>query len=212
MRKVILCIALAVALMARGSRWIPCAGMWIGYHPAFSLPQKHLLLGKLWLHGPDNVPAVFVESASPRILRAYRVVVERAGEWGFLVVPQRVLQTSELVPECLGCPDRDTYAVYSPGAEAILFDQVWVRRMTDRELLILMAHEVGHVVDRHTGRNTHWALREAQGYTSEAFADFVARLLVSPEEVTQFNEKYSMQVTRLRGKPTKPFLFCASSV
>ncbi|MCC6405480.1 MAG: M48 family metalloprotease [Candidatus Yanofskybacteria bacterium] len=208
----ILCIALAVALMARGSRWIPCAGMWIGYHPAFSLPQKHLLLGKLWLHGPDNVPAVFVEPASPRILRAYRVVVERAGEWGFLVVPQRVLQTSELVPECLGCPDRDTYAVYSPGAEAILFDQVWVRRMTDRELLILTAHEIGHVVDRHTGRTTHWAFREVQGYTSEAFADFVARLLVSPEEVTEFNEKYSMQVTRLRGEPAKPFLFRVSSV
>ncbi|MCC6934075.1 MAG: hypothetical protein IT406_00035 [Candidatus Yanofskybacteria bacterium] len=186
--------------------------MWIGYHPAFTIPQKHLLLGKLWLHGPDSVPAVFVEPASPRIQRAYRTIVARARGWGFSVVPQRVLQTSELVSECLGCPDRDTYAVYSPGAEAILFDQVWVRRMTDQELLILAAHEVGHVIDHHMGRKTHWAFREAQNYTTEAFADFVARLLVSPEEVGEFNRKYCMQVTRLRGRPAEPFLFCGRSV
>lgn len=144
----------------------------------------------LWSDGWGEVRAGLTEPASPRLQNIYAGVLRRAKAWEFDVQPPTLMQTKVFVAELLPDPPERFYGRYFVGPNRILLNREWTDRMTDDEVRVLLAHELGHAIDHQSERIGHWTFRRAYLYNRQGFADYIAMLLIGVREVRHFNDSY----------------------
>ena len=154
------------------------------------VPRSTLLFLALWGDGPGGVRSELTEPASERLQRVYGEVLRDAVRWKFRFLPPALYQTNEFVPIFIPDPPICLYGRYFVGPNRILIEQSWAEKMTDTELRVLLAHELGHAIDCQTERIGHWSFPPVYLYGQQEFADHIARLLVGIDEVRSFNSKY----------------------
>ena len=161
--------------------------------PAPILPaipaSTHLWLA-LWGDGRGEVRSELTEPASPRLQSVYGVIVRRARARQFKFRPPALYQTKDIVQLLLPLPPIRVYGRHFVGPNRILVTKEWTDRMTDTELQVLLAHELGHAIDDQTERIGHRSFKSVYWFGQQEFADHIAELLVGIEAVAVFDRRY----------------------
>lgn|GEM_PF-3090210 len=146
---------------------------------------------ELWLGGYRSARERFTEPASPKLDQLYRGVLRDIGAWKFTFTEPTLSQTTNSSHWFVFNSYSVIYGRYFSELNHILVNQEVARTMTPIELRVLLAHEVGHSIDIQTNRKGHWIfVQEVQDYGKQAFADYIARLIIGGDAVEAFEKKY----------------------
>lgn len=157
---------------------------------SLAVPASLRLYLALWGDGRGEVRSELTESASPRLQSIYGGIVRRARARQFKFRPPVLYQTKDIVPLFLPLPPIRIYGRYFVGPNRILVTKEWTDRMTDTELQVLLAHELGQAIDDQTERIGHRSFKSVYWFGSQEFADHIAELLVGVEAVAAFDRRY----------------------
>lgn len=157
---------------------------------SLTIPASTRLWLELWGDGRGWVRSELTEPASPRLQGVYDIIVRRARARQFEFRPPALYQTKDILPLFLPLPPVRIYGRHFVGPSRILVCQEWTSRMTDTELQVLLAHELGHAIDDQTERVGHRSFKSVYLFGQQEFADHIAQLLVSIEAVAAFDRRY----------------------
>ena len=146
----------------------------------------------LWGEDGGVVRAFLTEPPSPRLARMYAQVLRDIGLWRLPFQEPVLIQTNSTAVALIPDPPLTYYGCYFPDGNFILVDTRHTDDMTDGELRVLLAHEIGHGVDAQTHRVGHWAFDQTAHLDEQAFADYIAQLVVGSDELRAFQEKYGV--------------------
>jgi Zn-dependent protease with chaperone function len=105
------------------------------------------------------------------------------------------MQTTSLVEKLIPVPPLIFFARHFVGPNRIQVNTEWVAQMSDDELRVLLAHELGHAIDSQTERMGHPLFVGAEQLSIQFFADYIARLIAGNAQVDAFNAKYGIDFT-----------------
>lgn len=145
----------------------------------------------LWNDERGAIRARFSEPASAKLQEIFHGVVRDAGAQGFVFREPALSQTILAVEMFI--PQNSKYVFYGryfSGPNLILVNQQWTNTMTDTELRVLLAHELGHGIDAQTQRLGHPVFSEIYNLSTQEFADHIARLITGDEAVNAFQDAY----------------------
>ncbi len=129
--------------------------------------------------------------ADARMLAAYGRTMKRARTLEFRFDPPALRQTKPELLLLLGPGIRYFFAVHYTGPRTILVNSWWADQMTDAELEVLLAHELGHAIDAQNERRGAFLLDLfAPDDDDDMVADVLARLMSGPGRYAAFEKKY----------------------
>ena len=153
-------------------------------------PHEQLWV-ELWFGGYRSARERLTEPPSSQLQLQYDGVLRDLATWRFTFTPPALSQTKSGTQLIAFNPYDVFYGRYFPELNRILIDQFATRTMTPMELRVLLAHEVGHSIDIQTKRIGHWVfVPEVREYDEQAFADYIARLIVGPDVFDDFVKRY----------------------
>lgn len=155
----------------------------------------NLLWLSLWTDGWGVARAELTEPASPRFARLYNGVIADARTLGFQFRAPELTQTTVLAAKMIPLPPLIFFARHFMGPSRIQVNTEWVSQMSDEELRVLLAHELGHAIDAQTERVGHPLFVGAERLSIQLFADYIARLIAGNAQVDAFNAKYGIDFT-----------------
>ncbi len=151
--------------------------------------SDHLTRG-IWEDERGAIRVRFSERAPSKLVEVFRGVMRDAVALGFSFREPVLFQT---IPEVEMFTPNSSYLFYGryfSGPNLILVNQRWTKLMTDTELRVLLAHELGHGIDVQTQRLGHPVFSEIYNLSTQEFADHIARLITGDEAVNAFQDTY----------------------
>lgn len=153
--------------------------------------QWHLW-NDFWFNPDGTTRRIYTEPADERLAEIGERIFSLAEGKGFTFRRPDVSQTTteyvELVPLAHDAHYGDPiYGVTLSGPNRIIINTGYMVRMTDEELEVLVAHELGHAVDAQSERLDDERLQEWRLLPSQVFADRFAAELLGFERVRTFN-------------------------
>lgn len=143
-----------------------------------------------WWGLSDSIRSRYTEDPSQRLRGAYERIVLRARAFGFVFRTPKLLQTTADSTAHIQSPEDVYYGGYFFDDNLIVIDGSLSSPMTEQELEVLLAHELGHCIDLQSKRIGHRAFEDTSAYKEQQFADYIAMLLVDIDAVARFNKAY----------------------
>ncbi len=180
--------------LARGTHYAP---QMVSLQSIFSarLSGTNLLWLSLWADGWGVARAELTEPASPRFAEIYNDVLADARALGFQFSAPELMQTTSLAAKMIPLPPLVFFARHFMGPNRIQVNTEYAMLMSDGELRVLLAHELGHAIDAQTERMGHPLFVGAEHLSIQFFADYIARLIAGNARVDAFNAKYGIDFT-----------------
>lgn len=151
--------------------------------------RKHLD----WIQNRETMIRIFTEKDT-RLNNLLREVCGLAEQKGFLAIETDIRWVRSFVGATDVCAEvyslNEIYCIY-------IFSSV-VYDYSDDELRLLIAHEVGHIIDWKSRRAGHPVFPLTRSFNREEFADFIVAYLYSSKSLFRVAEKRNWDKESLR--------------
>lgn len=144
---------------------------------------------RFWYTRKGDYRAVLSVPADERLSNLYELALLRAQKLGLSPEPPRLRQTKPELILILGLGIRYIFAVHYAGPRIILVNTWWTDQMSDREVEMLLAHEIVHAADLQSERRGVLLDLFSPGADEDFVADSLATLMFEPGEYNAFQKK-----------------------
>lgn len=205
-RTVVACVSVALALSAvllpgrHRSPVHPVAADKAPLRPSLSplqlrelarLFEQRIVWSDVWFSFDGRARRELSEPAGERLRGPWLWVLKRARERGLVFRAPELRQTTQAYAFQVGLNDPLVlYGEAFPGSNRILINATTTATMSEVELRVLLAHELGHIIDDQTERVGHPMLERFAYLPRQPFADRIASELVGYPEALAFHRKY----------------------
>jgi Zn-dependent protease with chaperone function len=156
---------------------------------------RRIVWTEVWFSYDGRARRELSEPAGERLRAPWRWVLERARKRGFTFRAPELRQTTSEYAFQVGLSDPlRLYGEAFPGANRILINSVTTSMMSEEDLRVLLAHELGHIIDDQTERVGHPVLERFAQLPRQPYADRIAGEIVGYPEALAFHRKYVMSL------------------
>jgi hypothetical protein len=153
--------------------------------------EQRIVWRDVWFSFDGRSRRELSEPAGDRLNVPWRWVLSRARERGYIFRAPELRQTTAAYAFQVGFNDPLVlYAEAFPGSNRILVNASTTAAMSEAELRVLLAHELGHIIDDQTERVGHPVLERFAHLPRQPFADRIACELVGYPECVAFHRTY----------------------